>query len=219
MNKYEKAKIYKLIDNTNGNIYIGSTIQSLANRKSKHKQIKNKCKSKLIIDNGDYDMILIENYPCSSKEELIARERYFIENIECINKNIPGRTKKELQNYNKEWYNDNKERILKKAKEKIKTEERKEYEIKYANENKDLINTKSKEWYKNNKDKKKEYDKKYKDDKKEHYKKYFKEHQQINKERISKYKKQLADYQNSWCGNYITNYDNSLLKISIDIFE
>ncbi len=195
MNKYEKGKIYKLIDNTNGNIYIGSTIQSLANRKSKHKQatIKkiNKCRSKLIIDNGDYDIILIENYPCSSKEELLARERYFIENTECINKNRPI----------------------------ITIEERKEYEIKYANENKDLIKTKSKEWYKNNKDKKKEYDEKYREEKKEHYKKYFKEHQQINKERISKYKKQLADYQNSWCGNYRTNNNNSLLKISMDIFE
>ena len=169
MNKYEKAKIYKLIDNTNGNIYIGSTIQSLANRKSKHKQETkkkiNKCKSKLIINNDDYDIILIENYPCSSKEELLARERYFIENMECINKNRPI----------------------------ITIEERKEYEIKYANKNKDLIKTKSKEWYKNNKDKKKEYDKKY--------------------------KKQLADYQNSWCGNYRTNYENNLLKISMDIFE
>jgi predicted GIY-YIG superfamily endonuclease len=93
--KYEKGKIYKLVDNTNGNIYIGSTIQSLSKRKSQHKEIKNKCKSKLIINNGDYDIILIENYPCSSKEELFARERYFIENIECINKMIPGRTKKE----------------------------------------------------------------------------------------------------------------------------
>jgi hypothetical protein len=91
---------------------------------------------------------------------------------------------------------------LKKAKEKIKTEERKEYEIKYANENKDLINTKSKEWYKNNKDKKKEYDKKYRDEKKEHYKKYFKEH---------------SIYLKSWGGDKRT--ENNLLKISIDIFE
>jgi predicted GIY-YIG superfamily endonuclease len=70
--KYDNGKIYKLIDNTNGNIYIGSTIQSLANRKSKHKQdtIKriNKCQSKSIINNGDYDIILIENYPVNQKK-------------------------------------------------------------------------------------------------------------------------------------------------------
>ncbi len=28
-NKYENGKIYKIVDNTNGDIYIGSTIQTL----------------------------------------------------------------------------------------------------------------------------------------------------------------------------------------------
>mgnify|MGYP003632647657 CR=1 FL=1 len=142
MNKYEKGKIYKLIDNTNGNIYIGSTIQSLANRKSQHKREtisgRNKCISKLIIKNGNYDIILIENYPCKSREELLMRERYYIDNTDCINHVRPI----------------------------ITIEERKEYEKDYALKNKDIINEKSKIWYKKNKDKKAEYDEKYKIDKK-----------------------------------------------------
>jgi hypothetical protein len=152
MNKYEKGKIYKLIDNTNGNIYIGSTTQSLANRKSQHKRDtisgRNKCKSKYIIENGDYVMILIENYPCKSKEELLMRERYYIDNTDCIN---------QVRCY-------------------ISKDERKEYEKEYALKNKDIINEKSKAWYQSNKDKKAEYDKKYREDKKEEKQKYFREH-------------------------------------------
>ena len=30
MDKYQRGKIYKIIDNTNGDIYIGSTIQSIS---------------------------------------------------------------------------------------------------------------------------------------------------------------------------------------------
>lgn len=125
--KYDNGKIYKLIDNTNGNIYIGSTIQPLYKRKSQHKEDRNTCKSKLIIENGDYDIILIENYPCKSKEELLMRERYYIESIDCINKQLPGRT-------GAEWYQDNKERILEKAKNKVKTDEIKEYQKEYQKE-------------------------------------------------------------------------------------
>ena len=152
--KYDNGKIYKLIDNTNGNIYIGSTIQPLYKRKSQHKEDRNKCRSKFIIDNGDYDIILIEKYPCESKEELEARERYYIESIDCINKNIPGRS-------SVEWYQDNKERILEKSKNKIKTDDRKDYEKDYSLKNKDI---------------KREYDEQYRKDKKEEKQKYFREH-------------------------------------------
>mgnify|MGYP003144373335 CR=1 FL=1 len=149
--KYGNGKIYRLIDNTNGNVYIGSTIQSLANRKAQHKSdtisCRNKCKSKSIIENGDYDIILIENYPCESKEELLMRERYYIDNTDCIN---------QVRCY-------------------ISKDERKEYENDYALKNKDIINEKSKVWYQANKDKKAEYDKKYREDKKEEKQKYFRE--------------------------------------------
>ena len=100
-------KIYKLIDNTNSNVYVGSTKQKyLSKRLSTHRQDYKKAMngkrhhltSSQIIKNGDYKIQLIEE----TDDE--TRERYWILNTECVNKNIPGRTPKE-------WAEDNKERM------------------------------------------------------------------------------------------------------------
>jgi hypothetical protein len=96
MNKYNNGKIYKIVDNTNGDVYYGSTVKTLQERLSRHISSLN-CSSRKIIKNNDYNIILIENYPCESEEELKLRERYYIENNECINILIPGRTQKEYQ--------------------------------------------------------------------------------------------------------------------------
>jgi DNA-directed RNA polymerase subunit RPC12/RpoP len=69
MNKYINGKIYKIIDNTNGNIYIGSTIKTLK-RKIRMSYKCMDCISKEIIKNGDYKIELIEVYPCNNDEEL-----------------------------------------------------------------------------------------------------------------------------------------------------
>lgn len=93
--KYQRAKIYKIIDNTNDDVYIGSTCEpTLARRLVQHradykKYLKGKTNyttSFKIIANGDYDIVLIENYPCNSKDELYARERYWTQNTKCVNK-------------------------------------------------------------------------------------------------------------------------------------
>ena len=77
-----------------------------------------------ILPNGYYNIILIQSYPCNSKDQLISRERYHIELNDCVNKLI-GRTKKEyyydnkerISEYKKEYYNDNKDQILEYKKE------------------------------------------------------------------------------------------------------
>ena len=141
MPDYSEAKIYKIIDNTNDNIYIGSTCQKLSQRLSEHvrhyksyKESKrqNYMSSFKIIENGDYDIILIKEYNCESKEQLLKKERYYIEKYQCINKNIPGRKKQE---YSKEYYENNKNVLIKKMKE-------------YREANKDVM----KQYYENNKD-------------------------------------------------------------------
>ena len=53
-------------------------------------------------------MELLENYPCNNKYELETRERYHIENNECINRMIPTRTSKEWRDDNKEIIKENK---------------------------------------------------------------------------------------------------------------
>ena len=121
--KLDKAKIYKLIDNTNQNVYIGSTCIPLKYRLSQHKSdynrflkgIHNNVKSFEIIKNDDYKIELIEICNIKTKQELLQRERYFIENSSCLNKTIPGRSRREYKDDNKdkikEYYIANKDEI------------------------------------------------------------------------------------------------------------
>jgi hypothetical protein len=118
---YSLGKIYKLIGN--GLTYYGSTCEpTLARRLSGHVTAckNNKCKrracSYIIIEQGNYNIILIENFPCQTKDELYARERFYIENNNCINKKVPGRGKKEGD---KLYYLKNKESINMKSSEKF----------------------------------------------------------------------------------------------------
>ena len=96
---YKNGIIYRIYDNTNGDVYYGSTANVLRYRMGKHKseakEYKSKCKSKSIILNDDYIYSEVEKYPCNSKEELRTRERYYIENFTCVNKYCPIRTAKE----------------------------------------------------------------------------------------------------------------------------
>jgi len=93
MPDYQKGKIYKLVSDHTDEIYIGSTIQSLCKRLSGHKRDFKRetlrCMSKKLIELGDVKIILIENIPCDSKEELLKRERHYIETMDCVNKMIP----------------------------------------------------------------------------------------------------------------------------------
>ena len=100
MNKYSNGKIYKIVDNTNGDVYYGSTIQPLHKRLLQH-NLKN-CTSRTIISNGDYNIELVETYPCKSRKELQYREGQYILDNECINLSTPGRTPMEYYNANKE---------------------------------------------------------------------------------------------------------------------
>ena len=113
---YEKSVIYKLKRNDDyddTNIYIGST-SNFKNRKYQHKECCNNPKSshynhiiyEFIRDNGNWDnwvMIAIEEYPCNSKKELEIRERFHIDRLKSkLNSYIPGRTKKEYRENNRE---------------------------------------------------------------------------------------------------------------------
>ena len=120
-----KGYIYKIYDNTNGNVYYGSTIQKLSCRISSHranyKKISTRpCKSFEIIKNGDYSYCVVEEVICENKWELCNRERFWIENNECINKVIPNRTKKEYRQKNKEKINEYQKQFRQENKEKFK---------------------------------------------------------------------------------------------------
>jgi len=121
MVNYQKGKIYKIVCDETGLVYYGSTVQRLSDRLAKHKQKQNTCKSNEMKNPKIY---LVETFPCNSKEELHSRERYYIENNECINSNIPLRKDKEyrhdnkerISQYKKKYHENNREKILERAK-------------------------------------------------------------------------------------------------------
>mgnify|MGYP003120976470 CR=1 FL=1 len=90
--------IYRLTDNTNGNIYIGQCV-NLNTRIRQHIINPAYVSAKKIIENGDFNFKIIEE--CDDKLARV-REQYWIDHTDCINERNPVRkiTKKE---YNRQW--------------------------------------------------------------------------------------------------------------------
>ena len=141
MVNYTKAKIYKIYpicDHDEGDVYFGSTTQTLSKRMVVHRCFFNKgnfiqcSSSKLFLKYGleNCKIELIQNSPCSNKEELLKIEREFITTNKCVNKCIPGRTKDE---YMIEYYQKNRDKIL---------EQKKQYHL----DNRDKILEHQKKW-------------------------------------------------------------------------
>jgi hypothetical protein len=183
--RYKNGKIYKIVCNETGETYYGSTIQKLNKRMNEHRSKKKVCMSRQIIDRNNYYCELIEDYSCNNRYELETRERWYIENNACINKQIPTRTKKEWRKNNKEylkeWFNqyyeDNKEKS-------------KEYYKEYRQNNKEKSKEYNKEYYQQNKEKLLEYQKIYAEQNKEKKAQYKKIYAEQNKEKLKEYKKQ-----------------------------
>jgi len=126
MVNYQNGKIYKIINENDEIVYIGSSAEYyLSSRYAKHKYKA-----------PNHKIILIENYPCSNCEELRKREQEIIEehsNLNLLNimkayqsvedfKNRKSiRNKKYNENHKntikekkKEYYENNKNQIYKK---------------------------------------------------------------------------------------------------------
>jgi len=195
MPNYQNGKIYSIRSHLTDDVYIGSTIETLANRMSGHKTYykrwlitkKHYTTSYKIIEK-DFEncyIELVENYPCNSKNELERREGEIIRATTCVNKYIAGRTKKEWENDNKEIlaekqkkYNDNnKEKIAERTK-------------KYNDNNKEKIAEYKKEWQQNNKEKLTEQLKRYNEEHKETITEKQKQYRENNKQIITEKKKQ-----------------------------
>ena len=97
MADYSSGKIYKLyVRGFENSCYIGSTIETLNMRFRKHKYNSKRvdkyqyASSSLFENDNDVVCELLENYPCESKQELLIRERYWLEQFpDAINKNPP----------------------------------------------------------------------------------------------------------------------------------
>ena len=140
MPDYQKGKIYKIVDSNEEMVYIGSTVNTLARRMVNHRADYNRnhfTTSHIIFNKYGVEnckILLLENYPCNSKEELNRREAELIKEFDCVNKQIPNQT-------DKEWRKKNKEKIAQKAKD-------------YCEKNKEKISERRKIYYQKNKGKK-----------------------------------------------------------------
>jgi hypothetical protein len=127
---YSKSKIYRVIG---GNlIYFGSTTQSLTKRKAIHINDKKRGKNlsiNPILDFEDYKIELVEEFPCNNKEELLQRERWWIDNNICINIKKPIVSVEEAKLSKKLYQQNHKEMsaISNKKWEEKNKEKRKEY--------------------------------------------------------------------------------------------
>jgi len=197
INKYQNGKIYKIVCNKTGLVYVGSTTEKtlskrLANHKANYKDWKEGKRntvatSSKIFDNDDYYIVLIESFPCSTRDELHQRERYYIESTDCINKVVPCRTKSEYRIDNmdkiKKYREDNKENI--KNYRDTNKETAKEYQKEYYKQNKDILNDKCKEYREVNKNKLAEKHQEYYETNKENILEYQRSYSENNKEKIS----------------------------------
>lgn len=165
MTEYNNGKIYEIVCNITGERYIGSTVQTLEKRLSRHKQMIDSCSSEQILIKENYCMNLLENYPCNSKTELIMKEREWYDKLENINKLRPHITIEEHKEYQKEYHIDN-------------AVVSKEY---------------YKEYYKDNKEKMKQYKLENATEIKEYQRQYQKEYRIANKEKQKEYRKQYLE--------------------------
>ena len=130
MPNYQAGKIYTLRSLSRPDlIYVGSTTQTLAKRLGGHRASFRYWKagkghyrtSHDVLEVGDEYIELVESYPCENKMLLTRREGEVMREMECVNKRIEGRTKKEWREehkeYLREWqkknFEDNKEARIK----------------------------------------------------------------------------------------------------------
>ena len=148
MPNYLNGKVYKIVDNTNGNVYIGSTAEpTLARRLAGHVRTykhwvrtgKGNTKSFDIIKNGDYRIVLLETCPCSNKDELTQREQHHMDHNECINQKRAYLTAEQREEYFKQYGIDNKDK-------------RKEYNAQYHIDNQEKRKQCSAQWHFDNKE-------------------------------------------------------------------
>ena len=233
MVNYQNGIIYRLVSNTCEGQYFGSTANELRVRKNGHKKDWKQWKKgkhnyitymKLYEQSEkpeDVKILWVEDYPCNSKRELEARERVYIENNECLNKNIPTRSNKE---WYKTYYKANKDTIREKHKNyyEANRDTIREKSKDYREANKKRLRENNKNYYKANKDtlreKKKEYYEANKDTLREKYKKYYDDNKKTLREKCKAYyeanRDKIREKHQCECGAVVSRYNLSRHKKS-----
>jgi len=167
INRYNNGKIYKLVSNETDKIYIGSTCKErLCQRLAKHKAnykdwIKDNnngyISSYELFKLGNVEIVLLESINCNTKDELLKKEREYIDKYKDILVNNilkPIITKEEIKEHQKQYYKDNRNHILDIKKDYYEDNKEKLLKInkQYRKNNKEILANKGKEKYENNKE-------------------------------------------------------------------
>ena len=213
MPDYKNGKIYKIWNDVNDKVYVGSTTRGLSERMRSHMN-KRKCKSHYLLYVGmdnigveHFKIELIEDFSCELKNELLRREGYWIRKLnthKCgYNKILSGRKNAEWRMDNREiilqkkreYYERNKELILQKQKEYcVKNVDKiRERRKKYAFANRDKIRAYHKKYRVKNKDKKRKKDRQYALKNREKIREYQKEYRVKNKDKLKEYYQKNKD--------------------------
>lgn len=144
---YQNSRIYKIVNDVSDDIYIGSTCQPLSKRMAEHRSKAKQHPNRKIYQKFNeigvehFKIVLIEEYKCINKEELVAREDYYINLMKpVLNSRYAHRT--ELQ-----------------KKECNKSDKIDEYQRLYREQNKDKIDERQRLYREQNKDKRNECNK------------------------------------------------------------
>jgi len=213
---YSNTIIYKLCCNDPSitEIYIGHTTNFTQRKHNHHSSCYNSNLKyynilvyKFIRNNGgwnNWSMLKIEDYNCNDKYEAINRERYWIETLKSkLNVNNPIATDEEKIQQKKDWYEENKDKILEKGKINYgeNKEQKLEYQKQYTEDNKDKIKEQQNNYRDKNKDKLAAQKKIYREQHKAQSAQANKEWKKANKEKL---KELRAEVINCECGNQYT---------------
>lgn len=137
---YQNGKIYMLeptCEYEEGDVYYGHTTSTLVKRLTHHKTDSRRqpspCSSKILFQKYGEDnikIVLMENYPCNSKDELKAVEAKYQRENKCVNKNIAGRTRPQWEKDNRAKRNPQHAAAARKRIANMTEEQLKEYKLK-----------------------------------------------------------------------------------------
>ena len=184
MVNYSEAKIYKILNTVDDEIYVGSTTQPLSKRMGKHRMNAKYRATKFYQHMNDigihnFYIELIEKFPCNSNEELYTKEGEWIRKIGTLNQLVAGRTKQQYREQNKD-------KLRKQNQE-------------YKEQNKDKYREQSRQYREQNKDKIREQKQRYREQNKEKLREQNQEYKKQNKDKIREQKQQYREKHSSIC--------------------
>jgi len=226
---YANGRIYKIepiCEHDENEVYYGSTCQLLCKRMDSHRSNYKSWKNGNRAKTFSYELFekygienckiyLVELYPCETKEELLAREGYYIKNNKCVNRMVAGRTQKQYYEEHRVTINERQKKYAFDNKDKIK-----EYNDEYRQNNKEFIAERSKVYYEDHRVAINERQKKYALENKDKIKEYKDEYRQNNKEFIAERSKVYRDNnKDKLIEKHKLYYQNNKEKVKTRLYE